>query len=240
MPTVPQYESQERTRGIPGISGGASVPNVNFGQSLATTAGVFQAIHERDKREADRVAFNIAETQLNGWVQHALFDPQRGAFAQKGQKAFSLPDKVLPGYDKEVARIRGNLNSREQDLAFWELSNAKRVQVNEALNRHEFSERETFYDETAASALQDSVTSAANFFNDPKAIKSELDRQTRVVTDQGRRKSWDPERLKEAIGNAHSLTHLGVIERLVALKDLRGARVYFEAMRENIRGDHAT
>lgn len=240
---IPVYEAGATRSGLPDLPS-VNLPRGTIGvpeaQGVANIGAVVNEFALKKRREADFIAVTAAETRLNSWTQDTLYHPKIGVTNRKGRDAFGLPGVVLPEYDKEAEKITQELYTEEQRLAFWEIKGKKRVQLDAELNKHESVERENFYDETAASALKDSVRSAGNMYNDPLAIKSELQRQIKVLANQADRKGWSPEQLDEAVKDAHSLTHVEVIERMMAIGQKSMARSYFEVTRDQLRGDHAT
>lgn len=243
VPRVPQYESQVRSEGLPNLPG----VNVNPGAFGGAVSGALEGysslvagVARKQIAEADQIAVTEAELKLNQWSQTAIYDPATGVLNKKGKDAFNLPANVLPVLDETARDLHTNLTTRRQKNAFLQSWQAHRVQVDQVLNRHEAAERENFYDGVNASALKDSVRTAGNLYNDPKAIKVQLVRQEQLIQSQGARKGWSPEQIDEAKKDAHSLTHLEVIERMVAVNEKKTARQYFEAVRDQMRGDHGT
>jgi hypothetical protein len=243
MPQVPQYQSSLNTERLPDVNL-AQKPLEAFGTGTARGLGdvgqVFNQIAQREIAEADDIAITQAETQLNSWTQDTLFHPKNGVLNRKGKNAFGLPDVVLPEFDKEGHRIAATLTTRRQQLAFWKLRGSQRVQLDLTLNRHESAQREAFSDQELISGLQDSISTATNLYNDPGAIRGQIQRQLRIVNTQAGREGWGAEQTDAAAKKTISLTHFNVVERMMSVEEKAMARGYYEAVKDQLSGEHAT
>jgi hypothetical protein len=244
MPQVPVYESRLRDQGLPDVNRGPQVSPQDFGSDIAQGLSVASRVVAnqafKEIEEGDRVAVTAAETQLSSWMNDRLFNPDTGILNRKGKDAFNLPATFGPEYDKKAQEIAATLSGPRQARAFEAIRGRRQVDFDETLNRHESAQRMEYYDSESSAAIEDSVRSAGNLFNDPRKIASELKRQEQVINDQARRNGWSEEERTHAIENYKSKTHVEVIDRMLAMKEKTMAKVYYTSVKKQLLGDDAT
>ena len=241
---VPVYEPQETIRPLGQVADRGGAPAAAFGagigEALRDVSSTLARVGLIERRKADQTAVTSAETKLSSWTNDRLFNPEIGAFSVQGKKAFGLSGVVMPEYDRQVSELTSSLSNDEQRSAFAQMAASRRVAINQKLNEHEYHQREQYYDDESESALQNSVRSAGNFFNDPAQIAFELSRQQQVIKNQAERHGWSSEQANQTYANSRSKTHLGVIERMLSMNNLGQAKVYYHDVKSQLLGDDAT
>lgn len=245
MPTVPVItQRQIAPQGLPNARVNEQASPGAFGaslaQPLAQASKLFEGIALEERDKADTAAVLEAGTKLNDLEQTMLFDPQNGALTRRGKNAFDLPNQVLPQFDAETQRIEGELGNDRQKLAFRRERTQRRAGIQLQLNRHEATEREGYYDQQDASALQSSRGAAGNFYNNEERIAEELGRQEAIIDARGTRKGLPQAQIDDLKQQTRSGTHADVIERFIARGEWRKGSIYFGEVRDQIDGDQAT
>ncbi len=217
MPTVPTLNNQVRSQAAPNIQRRPlqSTAAESIGAGLSNVGNVFAQVQLDETRRADRAAFMEASVALSNAENSLLYDPEKGAYARRGKDAFDLPNQVLPEFDKEAGRIAQGLKTDRQRAAFQEDMAQKRAQVSRDLNRHEYGERERFYDETDEALISSSVTAAARAAGNPERIAAEIRKQEAVLNGLAKRKGWDEAQTAEKRIAIESKTHEAVIGRFL-------------------------
>jgi len=241
---VPVYEPQVEARPIRTDPSYGGVPSAAFGggigEALQGASHIMARIGIAEKVKADEVAVTSAETKLTSWANDRLFNPENGAFSTQGKNAFGLSGKVLPEYDAQVESLKGELANPEQVEYFDKVSVSRRLAIEQKLHQHESTQRESYYDSESEAALQNSVRSAGNYFNDKGQIAFELSRQKQVIDQQGKRHGWSAEQTGQTFANTRSKTHLEVIERMLSMNNLGMAKSYYADVKPQLLGDDAT
>lgn len=227
MPQVPRL-TNTRVASTP-LRQARQQPVGNALGSLAQATQAVAQVAHRARLEADRAAVTDAENQLIAQENALLFDPQNGAFTRRGKNAIGLPDQVLPEYNKRAAQIEGALASERQRAIFRESVARRRGLIERDLNRHEATERESYYDEADNARLAASVEGAAAFASDPERIAGELETQRTVLAGVAQRKGWDALKLEQERAALESKTHEAVVGRLLSLNAFDSATEYLAA-----------
>jgi hypothetical protein len=217
MPQVPILRSQVAPQAAPNIERRPlqSTVGESLGAGFANAGNVLFQVQMEERRKADRAAFMEASVALSDAETSILYDPQKGAFTRRGKDAFDLPAQVLPEFDKQAGKIAQGLKTERQRTAFQEESGARRAQISRELNKHEYGERERYYDETDEALISSSVTAAARAADDPERIAEELKKQEAVLNGMARRKGWDAAQIAEKRIAIESETHKAVIGRFL-------------------------
>lgn len=218
MPRIPIAENQVRPlSGVPNVRR-AELPNTglqSIAQGVSDIGQVAAKIQHEERQKADRAAVVEADRLLGETENSLLLDPQAGAYTKRGKNAFGLTQQVLQDYDKSAAKIAEGLSTDRQKLIFKEALNERRTRVSRDLNKHEFDERERYYDETDEASVAQSVETAANYAERPDRIDGELATQRSVIKGLAARKGWDEAQTARALTKSETQTHSAVVGRLL-------------------------
>lgn len=245
MPEVPVYGGRKvESRGLPVVRQDPGTTSagglVAIGRAAQHTANVFEEIREQEQHDADTSALLEADTALDGWENENILDAEKGALSKKGKAAFDLPNQVLPQFDEQAKTIEESLGSARAKLSFKAQAQRRRQHIAQNLERHEFGERQSFYDEQDQAKLDSSAQMAGNYYNDPGRIADELAKQDAVIDSLGARKNWSEEQIAEQKRFRHSNVHTDVVSRYIARGDFKKGRVYFDEVKDQISADSAT
>ncbi len=208
---------------------------------LAEQAGnAFQKIQQQERDRADQAALLEADNTLDGWETSNVLDAENGALTRRGRDAFDLPNQYLSSYDKHAKAVEDGLGSERARTAFRAQAQRRRSQISRTLEQHEFSERQSYYDEQDAAKLASSQQMAGNYYNNPERIRDELDKQDAVVAERGKRKGLSAELISEEKRQNHSNVHADVVTRYIARGEYKKGRVYFDEVKDQIGADAAT
>lgn len=225
MPQVPVLQNQVRLSPLPGLNVQTLRPTAG-----ASIGGALERIGAEEQRKADRASFVEASTALSDAENALLFDPQKGAYAKRGKDAFGLPNQVLPEYDRRTAEIAGGLKTDTQRQAFEEEATQRRTQIVRDLGRHEYGERERYYDETDEALIGSSIASAARSASDPQRIATEIAKQQAVLGGMAKRKGWDEAQTAQKRIGIESKTHEAVVNALLMRQQFDEASRYLSSV----------
>src|SRR5262245_14523052 len=108
-----EAEAQERRlEGIAGVSG--SLARLGLQEFAAEAAA--------ERREADETALLKASNQLSEWTNRALYDPQTGALAKKGEASFPVPEEVRTDFETASGAIAATMKTPAQQRAYAKMA----------------------------------------------------------------------------------------------------------------------
>ncbi|MEC7472455.1 MAG: hypothetical protein VX946_03725 [Pseudomonadota bacterium] len=172
MARVPDYTSpqvQSRPVGAPGFS--MRAPDASgLVRGIEQAERGFMEHVEQEREKADTAALMNADRQLTEWQNSAMFDPENGVYAKKGANALGITAPTLEAFEQEQQRIGAALGNEQQRARFEQIVANRRNSFNADLNRYEYRERQSFYDDTEKGQLQTQVETAALYYNDPEKI----------------------------------------------------------------------
>lgn len=177
MPIVPQARRTESIQAAPAARQNVDYSPSAFGADvgravtqIGAQVGQF-AINEQQKQDTARVM--QAERELQSWQNQALFAPETGAFAQRGQSAFGLNERITPEFDKRVSELETTMNDRQREV-FRQRSSAMRTSMDRDLMRHTGQEAEQFQKQETSALVETRLNTASLYWKDPGRFDQEL------------------------------------------------------------------
>jgi len=205
---------------------GVGITAANVGLALATQA----------QDHANQVAQLEARRQLDGWELDTLDDPNHGVLYQRGPQTFGLPEQVGSDFDAKAAELSNGLHGRDNQEAFQNYVDQKRLRVLARVQSHTATEMDRYdASETQASVTQNVQLAIANA-TDPARVGVELANAEQTLTDAAARRGVGPAALAEQIAATRSNVHTGVIAQLLASDQPGLASAYFEEKKDQILG----
>jgi len=228
MPQVPTLQNQVSPDAAPNFQQRPLERTVarDIGQGVSNVGNVLFQVQQEEQRKADRAALVEAKTRLDDAQAALLYDPEKGALAKQGKDAFDLPGQVLPEYEKSASAITQGLKSDRQKRAFSEMYAESRTQLMGDLNRHEFTQREKYYDQTDEALVAATIKNAGRNAYRPERIASELQTQKAVIAGLAKRKGWDSAQTEQQQAEFESKTHEAVVGNFLVDNDYSNARKY--------------
>jgi len=172
MARVPDYNNpqvRQQPIGAPGFS--MRAPDASgLVRGIEQVERGFMEHVEQEREKADTAALMNADRQLTEWQNSAMFDPENGVYAKKGANALGITAPTLEAFEQEQQRIGAGLGNDQQRARFEQIVINRRNSFNADLNRYEYRERQSFYDDTEKGQLQTQVETAALYYNDPEKI----------------------------------------------------------------------
>jgi hypothetical protein len=241
MPRVTNYEGQQvQERPLPGVRLTAA-PSIDAAAAPGDKLMRIGAdIYADETRKQDEIAVMEADNKLSDWEVKRLYDPQNGALNKRGKDAFGLPDQVGKELDDTIGEIRTSLSNDRQRMAFERRATARKTDINTTLSKHVFGEIRKHDDAETENFIANSRQSAVLNYDNPDRIGLEIERQQGAIVDYANRNGLGPEYVKQKVAQVHSDTHVGVIDRMLANGQDRGAKVYFDGVRTDIAGNDIT
>lgn len=242
MPTVPRISGpQVATAPLPGarLPVGAPAGAFDRGPMLPDLTPVSQAVREivlEETRKAEQIAYTEASATL-ALRENALLHGERGVLTRRGRDAFTAPEETQAAWQKDVGEIAQGITSRRAREAFLRDAAVRSVSVDQTVQRHVAAERAR-YDEGVHRGLVDAETMAALAApRDAERIAMATARITAATNDYAKRNGIPPELRQQAVGEAVSRVHLGVLERLLGEDDYQAASTYYAAHKDAVQAD---
>ena len=237
IPTLSGPQVRQRAIGTPQIQ---VVPESQPLADLAAPLGnAAMRIHQKSQEDADTAALIAAESQLSNWKLNTMFSPEGGVYSTKGQNALDITNKTMPKFDSEADAIGNTLTSERQRERWAQITANQRNGLNSELNRYEFGERQTYYDQTDQASLQSAQAGAVAYYNDPGQVAYYQNKATAVIASQGQRKGLPPEAVALEVQKFNSSTATDVISRMM-LDDPTKAAEYFSTAQGYMTPDDQT
>lgn len=254
MPVVQRAQRQTNIAALPGarrqasetlLSQGAGVERAKqekagavaqLGNQVARLgADLYERIQKEEKESADTTALLKASNRLAEWKNARLYDPEKGAFAQKGENALGLPEQVKGEYDQLTGEIQKDLTADQQAMFAKEIANDWQ-QTDMQVRRHVFGEAQAFKQQELDSNIKNRVSAAQAAYLDPKMVGSELGKAIEAVRVAGPQLGMGKAQLETAERGIRSSVHTGVIYNLLGAEKGEAAKVYFDGVKDQIDG----
>lgn len=229
IPTMDQPGVRRRALGAPQVQAApADTSMQQLGEQFARTAG---QIWQKTQEDADNAALIKAESELSNWKLNTMFNDQNGVYSRKGQAALNITNETLPQFDQQADQLANSLTNERQKQRWQQIVASQRNSLNSELNRYEFGERQTFYDQTDEASLESATAGAVAYFNEPGQVAYYQNKGASVILANGRRKGLPNEAIEQNIKKYNSNLSSNVIRRMAVDDPLR-AQQYFATTRD--------
>lgn len=252
MPTVPKATRQVDLAPLPDVrltaaatpeSEGAGVAEAQgqIGEALAgvghKTTALGEELLAKERQNANAVTAIKNNSDLTGWVDKRLNDPETGVLQTRGENALGLPEKVSTEYNDYADGLAAKLSNPQQRLAFDRIRAERGLVLANRVMEHTTSQIQQVRADTAESSVKNSQSFAIANADNPRVIGQELATQATTITTIGKQLGMSPESIKARLDASFSATHVGVIENLLAQEKTKAAQVYFEETKSQINGE---
>lgn len=208
---------------------GGAVARVGF--------SMYDAIQREERDAADETALLTAKNQLADWKAQTLYDPNAGAFTKKGKDAFGLPEDVATSYRDAVGTIGQGLTTDKQQRKFQEFAANEWQSVDIQVRRHVYQEIQGYRDGELKSAIGNMADDAIRNYQDPVLVGKNLGQIEEAIRSNAPAMGLGPEAIDEQLRAVRSGVHVGVINQLLANDQSGKAQSYFDAVKDQIKGD---
>lgn len=191
---------------------------------------------EQERERADTAALMDAERQLSEWKFKTMFDPEAGVYTRKGRNALDITNATLPQFDSKVAELEKTLTNDAQRNRWKSIINSQRQSLGSELNRYEFGERQSYYDQVDQGQIAAAVEGASLYYNDPQQVAYYQNKANAVFGAQAQRKGLPAELAEQQRLKVNSAIHSAVAERLLQEDPLK-AMAYFTGNRAGMTVD---
>lgn len=234
MPTVPVDRNRVEIQPLPNARSDANITpeayGAGIGRGLQSVASAVTDYAKQEQQKQDTAALMSAERKLQEWQNQALFAPETGAFAQRGQNAFGLPDRLLPDWDKQVGEVETGLTDRQRQV-FRERAGNMRVSMQRDLMRHVGSEAEKFQSQETAALVATRLDTALLYWQDGARFDQEM-REAQQVFLAGN-PGLPPAAASVGLREIESKARTGVISKMLQTDPL-GAQRYYDTYRDTL------
>ncbi|SFQ45803.1 hypothetical protein SAMN05216229_12310 [Geopseudomonas sagittaria] len=238
MARIPDYSSRQvRVAPIGDAGFSMRAPDASGlvrGMAQVEDFAIRRAEEEREK--ADTAAVMDADRQLTDWQLDTLFNPEKGVYTKKGANALDVTNGTIGQFDETQRKIGEGLKTESQRSRFKEIVTRRRQSLGADLNRYEFGERQSYYDDVDRGQLETSMQGAALHYNDPDKIAYYQSKMAAVLQSQAQRKGLPAEMAQAQLLKANSGMSTAVISRMTSDDPYR-AREYFKAAQGNMTAE---
>lgn len=217
------------------------------GPDLSGVLSGLENINEQSQRlkdaayaKANQVKVLDADNQAAALETHILYDPETGTTFQKGENAFSEPERVSKAWQAGIEQIRGGLVNEDQQLAFDRLAAVRGSRIWETVQRHVGQQHEAYDQQTTAAAIQNRHDTALQNFANSDVVDSQIDQQRAIIKDQAKRTGEDPETTQLKLDRASSGTRFGVLNEYLDRGMDQAASAYLTKYRDQFIGKDLT
>lgn len=244
MPT-PKYEQQVASTAQPGVRVSDNAPIEALGGLSAAPAVADFSAHVRqiaaeEKQKADDAATQDAYVRSTAARNKAIYDPKTGVLAYRGKDAGQAPDKVLPAFDSEMEDIQNSLGNEAQRAAFSKIRAQQRQELNSKIASHVYSEAEGVADASFKASVGTAIDDAVLNYRDPGKVAGSKSILRATIMDRAAKLGWDADITRQAVEQAVSQMHKGIVFRELANNKDQAARAWFEKSRGEVTGADAT
>jgi hypothetical protein len=242
MATVPRFQRQISSQGLPGVNLPTQAPIEAFGggQGLANvTQGSLrsiQAIQElalEEKTRADKLMLNEFKSNALQDLNKSLYDPKDGYVVNvKGENITneeyvnSFRDKYLANLDEGVSKLR-NREQRDQAQAWRsQLEN----QFDEITNKHYSHEFDQHEKKVFSSQVKNLIEHGSNNYGNMDLVGKTAVELESLIMDRASDEKMSPEETKDAVLNVMSGYHSTVIRRMLSDRQDISAKAYFDSL----------
>lgn len=190
---------------------------------------------ERDR--ADDLAVLRASNDLAAWKSRTLYDEQAGAFAQKGEAAFQLPEAVNADFLKVTGEIGQTLGNDRQRLAWEKFTASEWASIDLQVRRHVYGEMSTFRQQELEKGIANATDDAIRNFQDPRFIGRAIGRVRYEIETHGPEMGMGKEAIDAHIRTVTSGIHTGVISQFLSVEQFGKAEEYLGIVRDEIAAD---
>ena len=234
MPTVPQDRNRVAIEPLPNARSNAGITaeayGANIGRAMQGVGAVVTDYAKQEQQKQDTAALMSAERELQQWQNQALFAPETGAFAQRGQNAFGVPEKLLPEWDKRVGDVESRLTENQRRI-FRERAGNMRVSMERDLMRHVGSEAEQFHKQETAALVTTRLDTAMLYWQDPARFDKEM-REAQQVFLAGN-PGLPPAAAEVGLRAIESQARTGIINKMMEADPLAAQR-YYDTYRDKL------
>lgn len=232
MPTVPRYSQQT-------VNPDAIRPaysNTNFTDEMFGGGRVAQKLSEGLQagenllEEYNRVKATEAVTKAEDEIQRLMYDPENGALNKRGVNAFEAAKKAREEMVKVQSQVGKDLNFMAR-AKFDQVFQSRFQDYDKKLMAHEAQEQEEVDKQVTFSFIESEQNIAVRDFNDVERVQRSLVNQADQLERYGKRMGLPTEAVKNAILEAHSKTHTGIVERLLNEGQDLKAKAWFDQNR---------
>ncbi len=220
---------------------GTQKTGAEFGASALGEAGqavgsVMMQQAQRQQQQANLAAVQEQSTSLSSFVNDSLYG-ENGLYTKKGKNALTASDDLMTAFNKYADESAMNLTNDTQKNAFNQQVEKYRGRLESDSMRYQMGQVQAYENEQQQAYVANLQIDAANNFNDEQRVNQLIDDQMDSIRASGvlHGKSEDQISLEQM--TASSMTHVGVVDRMISAQDYSGAKDYIEKYKDGIMPD---
>lgn len=240
MARVPDYSGRQvQSQGV--ASNGFSMrgPDASgLTRGLAQAEDGVMRLMREEKEKADTAALMDAERQLSEWKFSTMFGDS-GVYTRKGKNALDVTNATVPEFDKKAGELENLLTNEQQRNRWKAITGSQRQSLLGELNRYEFGERQTYYDDVDRGQLEAAQQGAILYANDPQQVAYYQNKMNAVLGSQAQRKGMPAELAEQNRLEANSKLSAAVVTSLMQTDPYKAQQYFAQALPNMTAQDQA-
>ena len=242
MPQVPMRNAQTlqaQAMPTPRVSVNAPIEAFGGGQDseqLLNTANSIIAQRQKfmddQRQKADDIATTEAYSRLLQSKNNFLYHPEMGVYKKTGKAAAGIINEDMPKFQKSIIEIESTLNG-DQKYLFKPMAIKVTSDVDEAVQKHIFSESVKYDNSVSKTSLQEIGNDILNNYQNPAKIEEGLKMQDTVIMSNATRNGKPMNEAVLESKQVRSKTLSDVIERMLINGNYDAAKAYYSKVKEN-------
>lgn len=256
VPRLPSLDNQVSDAKMPGVRFSTDAPLAAFGGGESANAvsnaaqnllGTVTKMSQQYTEQANEARTKDYYAKLNRKKNELMYgyngaDGQRvpGAMDKKGADAFSVMEDLGPRFDEIADELESELSNDAQRQMAQKIRQSERMSFDDTLQKHVHNESNKYQDDVDKSAEMSSRNDAVLNYQNPGAVQKNIEMQKMLVAGRAERMGMagNAEYIDSETRRVVGQTHAEVIQRMLANKDDRGAKAYYEDVKQEMDAKH--
>lgn len=232
---VPVYEQQVRTEDTVNFGGAIKTDAKAGTQTLdvvARQAEVYNKIFQEQKRKTDEIRATEAAAKLTEQETRIL----TAATNKRGKDAIGIYDTALTDFEKQIKEVEKDLTPDQVNL-FRVQAQQKMLSADRTLQNHIANETVRYDTETTTAYIKNERDAGIANYKDMARTQESLNNQLAAAEGYAARNGMSDEELELRKGQIMNEHHSSIISRMLSSDYEDGAEQYFEAVKDQLRGE---
>lgn len=241
MARVPDYSGRQvQSQGVAANGFSMRGPDASgLTRGLAQAEDGVMRLMREEKEKADTAALMDAERQLSEWKFSTMFGDS-GVYTRKGKNALDVTNATVPEFDKKAGELEKLLTNEQQRNRWKAITGSQRQSLLGELNRYEFGERQTYYDDVDRGQLEAAQQGAILYANDPQQVAYYQNKMNAVLGAQAQRKGLPAELAEQNRLEANSKLSAAVVTSLMQTDPYKAQQYFAQALPSMTAQDQAS
>jgi hypothetical protein len=216
-------------------AGGASAA-----PAVAQFANQVRDYAAEEKKKADDAATQDAWAKAVQTRNRFVYDPQMGLQSRRGKDALKAKDDLLPQFDKELDGLEADLGNDSQREVFRKMRAQQRLEFEGSIDQHTAGEIRQLEEDSFKSAVSTAISDGIFNYRQPGKVKGTKQVLQSAIMDRAEKMGWDADITRQAVEQATSQMHKGIVFRELANDNDQAAAAWYSKVKGEVTGEDAT